>query len=118
MVGLMNVMAQELRSGIAVNGLFPNAVGGRLGGKPGDFRPDAEYLAEAGKRVPGFIEGMQPSFPVALLTYLPSAQRGTSQNMYSVLGGKYSRIFVRLTEGWYYPGKMAPEPEEIIAHLP
>jgi NAD(P)-dependent dehydrogenase (short-subunit alcohol dehydrogenase family) len=118
MIGLMNVMAQELPVGIAVNCVFPNAVGGRLGGKPGDVRPDAAFLAEAGKRVPAYIDGMQPSFVAALVTYLCSEQCSTSQNMYSVLGGKYSRIFVGLTEGWYHPGKAAPEPEEILAHLP
>ncbi len=117
MVGLMNVMAQEIPPGIAVNCLFPNAVGGRLGGKPGDIRPDAEYLAEAAKRVTHYIDGMQPAFVASLVTYLSSAQCSSSQNMYSILGGKYSRIFVGVTEGWYHPGKIAPEPEDILEQL-
>ena len=37
--------------------------------------------------------------------------------MYSMLGGKYSRIFVGLTEGWYQPGAVAPSPEDIAAHI-
>jgi NAD(P)-dependent dehydrogenase (short-subunit alcohol dehydrogenase family) len=118
MVGLMNVMAQELPKGVAVNCLFPNAVGGRLGGAPGDIRPDAEFLAAAARRVPHYIDGMQPAFVAALVTYLSSEQCSTSQNMYSVLGGKYSRIFIGLTEGWYQGGKTVPTPEEILAHLP
>ena len=116
MIGLMNVMAQEAPPGIVVNCLFPNAIGGRLGGKPGDVRPDAEFLAAAAIRVPHYIAGMQPSFVASLAIYLASDRCTTSQNMYSVLGGKYSRIFVGLTEGWYHGGENAPSPEEIAAH--
>src|SRR5579859_4263853 len=104
MIGLMNVIAQEAPDGVAVNCLFPNATGGRLGGKPGDVRPDAEFLAAAGARTRHYIEGMDPSFVVPLACYLASRACATSQNMYSVLGGKYSRIFVGLTQGWYCPG--------------
>jgi len=116
MIGLMNVMAQEAPPGIVVNCLFPNAIGGRLGGKPGDVRPDAEFLAAAATRVPHYIAGMQPAFVASLAIYLASDRCTTSQNMYSVLGGKYSRIFVGLTEGWYRGGETAPSAEEIAAH--
>jgi NAD(P)-dependent dehydrogenase (short-subunit alcohol dehydrogenase family) len=118
MIGLMNVIAQEAPDGVAVNCLFPNAIGGRLGGKPGDVRPDAEFLAAAGARTRHYIEGMDPSFVVPLACYLASRACTTSQAMYSVLGGKYSRIFVGLTEGWYCPGATAPTVEDIVAHLP
>ena len=118
MIGLMNVIAQEAPAGIVVNCLFPNAVGGRLGGKPGDVRPDAEFLAAAATKVPHYIDGMHPSFVASLATYMASDRCTTSQNMYSVLGGKYSRIFVGLTEGWYHPGAVAPSAEEIAGHIP
>ncbi|WP_280155421.1 SDR family NAD(P)-dependent oxidoreductase [Piscinibacter sp. XHJ-5] len=117
MMGLMNVIAQEAPTDVLVNCLFPNAVGGRLGGKPGDVRPDAEFLAAAGAKVPHYIDGMQPSFVAAMLCYLASDRCTSSQNMYSVLGGKYSRIFAGLTEGWFRPGKVPPTPEDIVAHL-
>jgi NAD(P)-dependent dehydrogenase (short-subunit alcohol dehydrogenase family) len=118
MIGLMNVVAQEAPAGIVINCLFPNATGGRLGGKPGDVRPDAEFLAAAATKVPHYIKGMHPSFVASLATYLASDRCMTSQNMYSVLGGKYSRIFAGLTEGWYHPGDTAPSAEEIAAHIP
>lgn len=118
MIGLMNVVAQEAPPGIVINCVFPNALGGRLGGKPGDVRPDAEFLAAAALKVPHYAAGMQPPFVAALVTYLASDLCTTSQNMYSILGGKYSRIFVGLTEGWYQPGETAPSAEEIAAHLP
>ena len=117
MIGLMNVIAQEAPAGVLVNCLFPNATGGRLGGKPGDVRPDADFLAAAATKVPHYIDGMQPSFVAAMACYLASDRCTTSQNMYSVLGGKYSRIFAGLTEGWLRLGKVAPTPEEIVAHL-
>lgn len=118
MIGLMNVIAQEAPKGIAVNCLFPNAIGGRLGGKPGDVRPDAAFLAAAGERSRHFLEAMDPSFVAPMACYLASEVCTSSQNMYSVLGGKYSRIFVGLTEGWIKPGAEPPTIEELVAHLP
>lgn len=118
MIRLMNVVAQEAPPGVVINCVFPNAVGGRLGGKPGDVRPDADFLAAPAKKVPHYIAGMQPSFVAPLVTYLASKRCTTSQNMYSVLGGKYSRIFVGLTHGWYQPGETPPTAEDIEAHLP
>lgn len=118
MIGLMNVIAQEAPTGVKVNCVFPNAAGGRLGGKPGDVRPDAEFLAAAGQRVRHYIAGMQVSFVAPLVAYLASERCTSSQNMYSALGGKYSRIFVGLTQGWYHPGSTPPTPEDILEHLP
>jgi NAD(P)-dependent dehydrogenase (short-subunit alcohol dehydrogenase family) len=118
MIGLMNVIAQEAPPGVTVNCVFPNAIGGRLGGKPGDVRPDAEFLAAAGERVRHYIAGMPAAFVAPLVAYLASERCTSSQNMYSALGGKYSRIFVGLTQGWYRPGDTPPTPEDILEHLP
>lgn len=118
LIGLMNVIAQEAPEGIAVNCLFPNAAGGRLGGASTGDRPDAAWLAEAGQRAEHFAEGMTPEFVTPLACYLASGACESSQNMYSALGGKYSRIFVGLTEGWYVPGTQAPTVEELTAHIP
>ena len=117
MIGLMNVIAQEAPAGIAVNCLFPNAIGGRLGGGPIDQRPDKDFLIAAGERTRHYIQGMDPAFVTAMACYMASEACATSQNMYSVLGGKYSRIFSGLTEGWYKAGSEAPSAEEVAAHL-
>ena len=117
MIGLMNVIAQEAPVGIAVNCLFPNAMGGRLGGGPIETRPDKDFLIAAGARSQHYREGMDPSFVAALACYMASRECATSQNMYSVLGGKYSRIFAGLTEGWYCPGTTAPSAEDIAANI-
>lgn len=117
LIGLMNVIAQEAPDGIAVNTLFPNAQGGRLGGTPLVERPDGEFLKAAGERSRHFIEGMKPEFVAALACYMASRQCERSQHMYSVLGGKYSRLFVGLTEGWYVPGPDAPSCDDILAQI-
>lgn len=118
MIGLMNVIAQEAPPSVLVNCIFPNAAGGRLGGKPGDVRPDLDFLKAAGERSRHYMEGMSPEFVAPMVAYLASDACTSSQNMYSVLGGKFSRIFIGLTEGWYHPGAVAPTPEAIIDHLP
>jgi NAD(P)-dependent dehydrogenase (short-subunit alcohol dehydrogenase family) len=118
MIGLMNVIAQEAPPGITVNCLFPNAAGGRLGGTSLADRPDARWMVEAGQRSQPFAEAMTPEFVTAMACYLASRDCATSQNMYSVLGGKYSRVFVGLTEGWYVPDAQPPTCEEIVDHLP
>ena len=117
MIGLMNVIAQEAPPNVLVNCLFPNAVGGRLGGKPGDVRPDAEFLAAAGAQ--GAALHRRHAAVVRRGDAVLPRERPLheSQNMYSVLGGKYSRIFAGLTEGWFRPGKVPPTPEDIVAHL-
>jgi len=118
MIGLMNVIAQEAPPGIAVNTLFPNAQGGRLGGSsPAEGRPDISFLRAAGERTRHYGDAMSPDFVAALACYMASRQCDTSQNMYSVLGGKYSRIFAGLTEGWYSPGTEAPSCDDILAHI-
>ncbi|MGF7150141.1 NAD(P)-dependent dehydrogenase (short-subunit alcohol dehydrogenase family) [Sphingomonas zeicaulis] len=117
LIGLMNVIAQEAPAGIAVNTLFPNAQGGRLGGTPLSERPDIDFLKAAGDRTRHFVEGMQPDFVAALACYMASRQCDRSQAMYSVLGGKYSRLFVGLTEGWYRPGPDAPDCDDILRHI-
>ncbi|ATI80672.1 SDR family NAD(P)-dependent oxidoreductase [Sphingobium yanoikuyae] len=117
LIGLMNVIAQEAPEGVVVNTLFPNAQGGRLGGTPLEERPDIAFMKAAGARSRHFIEGMKPEFVAALACYMASLQCDRSQHMYSVLGGKYSRLFVGLTQGWYSPGADAPSAEDILAHI-
>lgn len=117
LIGLMNVIAQEAPLGVLVNAIFPNAAGGRLGGKPGDDRPDHDFLKAAGERSRHYIEGLDPDFVAPMVAYLASDLCATSQNMYSVLGGKYSRLFVGATRGWFKPGPEAPSLDDIVTHL-
>lgn len=117
MIGLMNVIAQEAPPGVVVNTLFPNATGGRLGGTPLEERPDVAFLKAAGARSREYIDGMKPEFVAAMAAFMAGRQCDRSQHMYSVLGGKYARLFVGLTHGWYVPGATPPSAEDILAHL-
>jgi NAD(P)-dependent dehydrogenase (short-subunit alcohol dehydrogenase family) len=117
MIGLMNVIAQEAPEGIAVNTLFPNAQGGRLGGTPIEQRPDIAFLRAAGERSRHYADAMTPDHNAAMACYLASRQCERSQGLYSVLGGKYSRLFVGATEGWLASGPGAPSCDDILAHI-
>lgn len=117
MIGLMNVIAQEAPPGVAVNCLFPNARGGRLGGTPLAERPDGDFLKAAGERSRHYADAMTPESVAAMAVYLVSNACTTSQSMYSVLGGKFARIFIGLTQGWHQPDNIAPSSEDILAHI-
>lgn len=119
MIGLMNVIAQEAPAGIEVNCLMPNATGSRMGSAApsGGVRPDAAFMAEAGKRGMHYMNRMAPEWVVPMACYLASDLCTTSQGIYSALGGKYSRAFIGLTEGWLSPQGEAPSIEDIAAHI-
>ena len=76
LIGLMNVIAQEAPSGIAVNCLFPNAAGGRLGGTPLAERPDKDFLIAAGERSAHYADGLKPEFVAAMACYLAKSHYG------------------------------------------
>ena len=117
MIGLMNVIAQEAPDGVVINCLFPNAIGSRMGGASPGTRPDAAFMAAAGEKARHFVDRMDPQWVAAMAGYLASDRCTTSQNMYSVLGGKYSRLFVGLTEGWLAPNGNAPSAEGVASHI-
>lgn len=119
LIGLMNVIAQEAPAGVHVNCLMPNASGSRMGTAtpPGGVRPDAAFMAEAIKRGTHYGHRMAPEWTVPMACYLASDACSSSQNIYSVLGGKYSRVFIGLTEGWLAPEGQAPTLEDIATHI-
>lgn len=117
LVGLMNVVAQEAPDGITVNCLFPTAHGSRMGSSALADRPDAAWLAEAAGRGRVLAPYQTPEHVTAMALYLSSPQCTTSQNMYSVVGGRYSRLFVGATHGWVPEGLEAPGFEDVVAHL-
>lgn len=117
LIGLMNVIAQEAPPGICVNALFPNAQGGRLGGTPLGDRPDIDFLMAAGERARHYSGFMSPDYVTGLACYMASRQCDTSQNMYSALGGKFSRIFIGLSKGWVCSDEIAPTCDDIFEHI-
>ena len=113
LIGLMNVIAQEAPEGISVNCLFPNAAGGRLGSTDNGPRIDADFLAAAGSRSRQYRAAMDPSFVTPLALWLVARECTSNQGMFTALGGKYARIFIGLSDGWYNGGEVAPTIEDI-----
>jgi NAD(P)-dependent dehydrogenase (short-subunit alcohol dehydrogenase family) len=112
MIGLMNVIAQEAPAGITVNTVFPNAMGSRMG-TPGAQRVDADFMAEGAKRFHSLAQIMDPKYVAALVVYLASEQCQATQMMYSVLGGRYGRIFTGVSKGWIAGRGEIPTPEAL-----
>ena len=117
LIGLMNVIAQEAPPTIKVNCLFPNAYGGRLGSTPIEQRIDRAFLEAAAEQNKTYRHALKPEFIAPLACYLASRDCNASQGMYSAAGGKYSRIFIGLTEGWYSAGADAPSCEDLVKNL-
>jgi NAD(P)-dependent dehydrogenase (short-subunit alcohol dehydrogenase family) len=116
MLGLMNVIAQEAPPGVKVNTIFPNALGGRMGA-PSGARVDADFMAEGAKRFVSLAHILDPNYVAALVVYLASAECQATQMMYSILGGRYARIFTGVSKGWLTENGKIPTPELILEHL-
>ena len=122
LIGLMHSVSLEgERYGILANALLPVAGGGskRLGQVPaGTLLPEWE------KRMPENQPDMAVIGPAmtipnvaALVVYLVSERCKSTHAMYSSVGGRYSRVFIGITQGWLAaPGKTAT-PEEVEAHF-
>jgi NAD(P)-dependent dehydrogenase (short-subunit alcohol dehydrogenase family) len=116
MLGLMNVIAQEAPKGVKVNTIFPNALGGRMGA-PSGVRVDADFMAEGAKRFVSLAQILDPNYVASLVVYLASEQCQATQMMYSVLGGRYGRVFTGVSKGWLAEKGQIPTPELIFDHL-
>lgn len=117
MIGLMNTIAQEAPSGIAINCLFPVASGGRLMNASIGPRIDQDFLDDVGERWKQLVGRTDPSYVAAMLVYLASEQCISSQGMYSVVGGRYARVFAGVTQGWVTPEAQPPSAEEVLARI-
>lgn len=108
-IGLMNVIAIEgAPHGILCNTVAPMAAS-RMGEK---ISP--EHAAEMGKLIGAFGAALTPAFVAPLTVYLASDACQTSHDIYSAVGGRYSRIFLGLAEGWLGP-RDAPVSAETVA---
>jgi NAD(P)-dependent dehydrogenase (short-subunit alcohol dehydrogenase family) len=58
-------------------------------------------------------DSVQPTQVTPLVAYLASEQCQLSHEVFSVGGGRFSRIFVGLTKGWYAGKGKVPSPEDV-----
>lgn len=112
LVGLANVLALEnAEYGIHVNCLAPNAMT-RLAQSV-----DPATLERLAPVMVKFATAMDPSFVTPLAVYLASEAAPAGNGIYSAVGGRYARIFLGVTRGWYGPRDTPASVEDVAAHI-
>jgi NAD(P)-dependent dehydrogenase (short-subunit alcohol dehydrogenase family) len=116
--GLMKALAFEGREhGIKVNAVLPGALGKMQEGQPlpdwdkyfwKDYRASLRDL---------FGERGQPERVADLVTYLVSRECPVTGEAFSAFAGRYARVFVGLTRGWFAPDPGALSAEEVRDHF-
>jgi NAD(P)-dependent dehydrogenase (short-subunit alcohol dehydrogenase family) len=100
LVGLANVLALEgAKYNVKVNVLAPIA----------RTRMTEDLLGE-------LIDALDPNCVTPLVTFLASEQCDHTAQIWSAGGGRYARMFVGLTQGWYAGKSAVPSPEEVRDH--
>lgn len=101
LVGLSNVLAIEgARFGITSNVIAPLA----------KTRLSQEALG-------AFQASLEPELVTPMVIYLVSEQCKLTHEVFSVGGGRFSRVVTGVTPGWFSGNANAPQPEEVAAHL-
>src|SRR6185312_11688506 len=101
-------------SGVLANLILPSGRT-KIKVRGGDRPPPDDRMRDAFGRLAAFLA---PEFVTPLVVYLCSEQCDVSQHINSVIGGRYARVFVGVTEGWASEGTVSPSVEEIVRHLP
>jgi len=110
--GLSNAIGIEgAAHGILSNTLAPNAAT-RLAQDV-----DPETLKLLMPVVGKFMSAMSPDFVTPLAVYLASEQAPTVHGVYSAVGGRFARIFVGVTEGWYSSRSTPCSVEDVAQHF-
>jgi NAD(P)-dependent dehydrogenase (short-subunit alcohol dehydrogenase family) len=113
-VGLTKSMALEgAADGIAVNAVMPNATTPIMVDDPiPGFEDDTEFVAA----FEGVANRFEPELVAPLVAYLASESCGWTGEVFSSLGGRYSRVFYGVTEGWLSPPDGPVSADDIAAH--
>lgn len=116
MLGLTNAVAIEGEPhGILANCVLPVAQTRMAAGSdPRHFRP------QDGARMAGVErlgDTMGPDFVTPLVVFLASEACAVTQQAFSAAFGRYARVFVGVTPGWYGPRDAPAAAEDVADHL-
>jgi NAD(P)-dependent dehydrogenase (short-subunit alcohol dehydrogenase family) len=108
-VGLSNVIAIEGQScGILANSVLPTGYSRMLfetvGGE--EIAMESEYL-----------RSLDPKLVVPMVVFLASRACEVTHHNYAACAGRYSRVFVGLSQGWLAEPGAEPTADDIAAHL-
>jgi NAD(P)-dependent dehydrogenase (short-subunit alcohol dehydrogenase family) len=117
LVGLCNAVGHEGEAiGIRANAVMPLARTRIVAGGPDDHDRSPEAAAAREARDGNDPRGM-PDWVSPLVIYLASEQCTVNRRSYSSGMGRYARIFIGVTSGWYAPDGDTPTPDDIADHL-
>jgi NAD(P)-dependent dehydrogenase (short-subunit alcohol dehydrogenase family) len=117
LLGLMNAVAIEGEPcGIRANCVLPVAhTRMAQGADPSQIRPqDAARMAGLER----LADTLGPDFVTPLVVFLASDACDLTQQAFSAAWGRYARVFVGVTHGWYGPRAVPPAAEDVRDHLP
>jgi NAD(P)-dependent dehydrogenase (short-subunit alcohol dehydrogenase family) len=116
MLGLSHAVAIEgARFGIRANAVLPVATT-RLAGesRPPESADQDVILAKPEMAV--MFQRSRPEFVTPLVVYLASEPCAVTQGVYSAVGGRYARVMLGVTAGWWSSGEEPPTPEAVADH--
>jgi hypothetical protein len=116
MLGLSHAVAIEgARFGIRANTVLPVATT-RLAGesRPPESTEQDVILAEPEMSV--LFQRSGPEYVTPLVVYLASEACTVTQGVYSAVGGRYARVVLGVTAGWWSDGEVPPTPEAVADH--
>ena len=115
-VGLCNVLALEGEElGILANAVMPVATT-RLGGAP-DITDDSDEAKAKRAEAEATRPRAQPEWVAPMVAYLASEACTTTHRYYSAAAGRYARIFVGVSTGWYAPDGHPPSAQDIAEEI-
>ncbi|HXY91933.1 MAG TPA: SDR family NAD(P)-dependent oxidoreductase [Acidimicrobiia bacterium] len=115
--GLSSAIALEGEDrGIRSNVIAPVATTRIVAGmRPGDV--SERDLTLAGRGDPDLELPGEPEFVTPIVVYLASEQCDVSQQIFSAVNGRFARVFVAVTRGWYGPIDRPATAEAVRDHL-